>query len=341
MVYETATFLGQQINQWSKFLFSVFLFSISLILGFFLLVVSADRLVLGASSIAKNLGVSPLVIGLTIVGLGTSAPEIFVSTMAAIEGNQGIAMGNAIGSNIANLGLILGFTALIKAISVHSGVLKRELPILLGASFLVYLLALFGYHGKLSGTIMLVGAAAFTLWLIKSLSSTESEDILTAELTEELPQPIALNLAWTWFIIGLITLLLSSRLLIWSAVNIAQYFGLSDLIIGLTIIALGTSLPELAASITSVLKQEDDLAVGNVIGSNMYNLLIVYAIPGIISPGSLDPSLVSRDFPVMLGFTLVVFYFASGFLQSGKISRFEGGLLLSAYLLYGWLVLQN
>ncbi len=314
---------------------------ISLALGLLVLVFSADRFITGTASIARNMGISPLLIGLTIVGLGTSAPEILVSAIASLQGNSGLAIGNALGSNIANIGLILGCTALISPLTFCSGLLKRELPILALISVICFLLAFDGLSAS-DGVLMLSMLLVFIVWLIRIARQDQSqEDAFEQELEQELPKGMSNLKAWSFFALGLAGLLLSSRVLVWAAVNIAESFGVSDLVIGLTIVALGTSLPELAASITSVLKKEDDLAVGNVIGSNIYNLLAVYSLPGLLAPGPVAESVLTRDFPVMLALTLVLFILGFGFKHSGAINRLEGGCLVIAYCWYQWIVYQS
>ncbi len=310
---------------------------LALVFGLFVLVVAADKFIVGTVAIARKFGVSPLLIGLTIVGLGTSAPEILVSAIASLQGNSGLAVGNALGSNIANIGLILGFTALISPLAFKSDLLKKELPILMLVSIICYLMAFDGL-GVMDSLFMLFMLLSFLVWLIYSAKKDNQkkslDDPLEQELIADMPEDVSEKMAWFLFLAGLIGLLLSSRLLVWAAVNIAVSFGVSDLVIGLTIVALGTSLPELAASISSVLKNEDDLAVGNVIGSNMYNLLAVYSLPGLIAPGTVAESVVSRDFPVMLAMTGVLFILGYGFSKAGQINRWEGGALLLAYCGY-------
>ncbi|NOQ64105.1 MAG: calcium/sodium antiporter [Methyloprofundus sp.] len=309
--------------------------------GLVFLVFAADWFVDGTSAIARNFGVSPLLIGLTIVGLGTSAPEILVSFLASAQGNPGLAIGNAIGSNIANMGLVLGATALIAPLAFHSGLLRRELPILLLISIACYVAALNGLS-VLDGILMLLGLGLFLFWLIRTaMQERKKGDVLTQELESEVPDAMSTKKAWIYFAIGLIGLLVSSKILVWAAVNIAQSMGVSDLVIGLTIVALGTSLPELAASIGSVLKGEDDLAVGNVIGSNVYNLLAVYSLPALIAPGAVDATVISRDFPVLLAFTFSLFILGLGYSKAGRINRWEGGVLVSAYLAYQWVIYQS
>ena len=300
--------------------------------GLLVLVYSADKFVSGAASIARGMGVSTLLIGLTIVGLGTSAPEILVSMIASMSGNGGLAVGNALGSNIANVGLILGCTALIAPLTVHSGLLKRELPVLALISLMCYLLALDGM--SIGDSIwMIIVLVLFVLWLIQ-LAKRGRKDVLSQELEAEIPETLSSVRAWVYFVLGLAGLIISSRMLVWAAVNIAHAFGVSDLIIGLTIVAVGTSLPELAASIGSVMKKEYDLAVGNVIGSNIYNLLAVYSLPGFFSFHQFDETVLVRDFPVMLAFTAALFLLGFSFKKEGKITRWEGLLLLTGYFSY-------
>ncbi len=312
-----------------------------LLVGLIILVISADKFVGGTAAIARNFGVPPLLIGLTIVGLGTSAPEILVSAIACLQGNSGLAIGNALGSNIANIGLILGCTALISPLAFQSDLLKRELPVLAAISVICYLLAFDGLS-PVDGVVMVVMLVVFLVWLISSAKrNRQARDDFTLEVESEIPEEMESWKAWLFFALGLTGLLLSSRLLVYAAVNVAQIFGVSDLVIGLTIVALGTSLPELAASIASVLKKEDDLAVGNVIGSNIYNLLAVYSLPAFMAPGLLAQSVLQRDFPVMLGLTAVLFVFGMSPRGGGRINRIEGTVILITYLAYQWIVFQN
>lgn len=312
----------------------------ALLAGLIILVYAADRFVIGAASIARNMGVSPLLIGLTVVGLGTSAPEILVSVMASWQGNSGLAIGNALGSNIANIGLILGMTALIAPVAVHSKILKRELPILLVTSFICYLMSIDGLV-VIDGIIMLTSLLVFLWWLTHAALKERKGDIYSQEVEQDIPAEMPIQTAWIYFSVGLVGLLLSSRMLVWSAVNIAEFFGVSDLVIGLTIVALGTSLPELAASISSVLKKQEDLAIGNIIGSNMYNLLAVYSLPGIISPGLVAENVINRDFPVMLAFTGILFIIGYSATKAGSIKRWEGFALLSFFAVYQWMIYQS
>ncbi len=309
--------------------------------GFVLLVWGADRFVTGAAATARNLGVSPLIIGLTIVGFGTSAPEMLVSAMAAWAGNPGIAIGNALGSNITNVGLVLGVTALITPLAVRSETLRREFPILFAVMMLTLLLLGDGDLSRMDGLILLAGFGLMMYWLV-SLGMRERAcdpaqqacDPMQQEFADEIPADMSTGRALFWVGLGLAVLLLSSRLLVWGAVNIAHYYGVSDLIIGLTIVAIGTSLPELAASITGALKGEHDIAIGNVLGSNMFNLLAVLGLPGLIHPLATPADVMSRDFPVMFGFTVMLFGFAYGFRGQGRLNRLEGGILLAGFVAY-------
>ncbi len=313
----------------------------AIIAGFLLLVWGADRFITGAAALARNLGVSSMLIGLTIVGFGTSAPEILVSSMAALEGNPGLAIGNALGSNIANVGLILGATSLVIPLQVQSATLKREYPMLLAVYLVTVLLLLDGDLSRWDGAILLVGLGVMLYGMVRIGKSGRASDPLLQEYEAEIPQQMKTAIALFWFLVGLGVLLLGSRLLVLGAVDIATAFGVSDLVIGLTIVAIGTSLPELAASLAGALKQEPDIAIGNIIGSNMYNLLAVLAMPGLIAPGLFAPEVLSRDLPMMIGITLAMFVMSYGFGAPGRISRIEGALLMLAFLGYqGWLFLE-
>jgi len=318
---------------------SVMLYSnLAVLFGFALLVWGADRFVLGASALARNLGISPLIIGLTIVGFGTSAPELLVSAVAAWEGNPAMGIGNVLGSNITNIGLILGLTALIAPMTVHSVTLKREFPVLLLIMILVLLLMLDGELGQFDGGVLLLGTVLLIAWMVRLGLNDRNGDAMASEFSKEIPAQLPTSKAVMWLVLGGIILLVSSRMLVWGAVNIAEWFGVSDLIIGLTIVAIGTSLPELAASIVSALKGEHDIAIGNVLGSNMFNLLAVLAMPGLIQPSRLPADVLLRDFPVMFGLTIILLGISYGWRGAGRINRIEGGALLCAYLGYlGWL----
>jgi cation:H+ antiporter len=307
--------------------------SLAIFAGLVVLVWSADRFISGAAALANNLGVSPMLIGLTIVGFGTSAPEILVSAMASLDGNPGLAIGNAIGSNIANIGLILGVTALIIPLSVHSGVLKREYPLLLAVSLISLALMWDGTLDRSDGTILLILLIFILGWMIRS-AKMGAADPIASEFDAEIPHDTPTGKALFWLILGLIALLASSRLLVWGATNIATALGISDVVIGLTIVAIGTSLPELAATIASALKGEDDIAIGNVIGSNLYNILAVLSLPGLLAPGPFLPEILYRDLPAMLLMTIALFFMGYGIGKQGRITRLEGAVLLCAFLGY-------
>lgn len=302
--------------------------------GFILLIWSADRFICGAAATARNFDVPPLIIGLTIVGFGTSAPEIMVAGFAAFDGSPALAIGNAIGSNITNITLVLGTAALIAPLDVHSRIIKKELPILLGAMLLALALMRDMTLNRFDGFILLSLLFLLMWWMTRVSIRSPSDDILTGEIIDELPDPMPTSQALFWLVTGLVLLTVSSKILVWGAVNLAEAFGVSDLIIGLTIIAIGTSLPELAASVTGALKKEHDIVIGNVVGSNLFNTLGVLAVPGLISPARLANGLMERDIPVVFLLTLALFVMAYGFRGDGRINRLEGGLLLSAFIGY-------
>lgn len=305
-----------------------------IIIGFILLLWGADRFVTGASATARNLGLSPLIIGLTIVGFGTSAPEILISAMASWDNNTGLAIGNAIGSNIANIALVLGVTAIILPLNVKSEILRREYPILFAATMGTLALIADGELDRLDGFILLSGLVVMLYWVVSLAKRSRRSDPIQSEFEAEMPKKMTTSSAMGWFILGLVVLLIGSRLLVTGAVDIAQSIGVSDLVIGLTVVAVGTSLPELATSVMSALKKEHDIAIGNIIGSNMFNLLAVMSLPGIIQPGSVPDMVLSRDFPIMIGLTLALFAMAYGFRGPGRITRAEGGILLTCFIAY-------
>jgi cation:H+ antiporter len=306
--------------------------SLAVILGFVFLVWGADRFVHGAAATARNIGISPLIIGLTIVGLGTSAPEMLVSSMAAWQGNPALGIGNALGSNITNIGLVLGITALITPLAVKSEILRREYPLMFITMLVGLMLLLDREMNRLDGVILVIGLVIMILWMIR-LSLRRQHDPMEDEFDKEIPR-ISTPKALFWVALGLILLLGSSRLLVWGAVNIAVAMGISDLIIGLTIVAIGTSLPELAASVMSALRNEPDIAIGNVIGSNMFNLLAVLGLPGIIHPIVLEAEIINRDYFYMIGLSIALFVMAYGFRGEGRVNRIEGLILLIAYFVY-------
>lgn len=304
-----------------------------LIVGLILLVWSADRLVYGAAALAKNFGISPLVIGMTILAMGSSAPEMMVSATAALADKSDTAVGNVLGSNIANIALILGITALIKPLSVSSAVLRRELPLMLMVTLIAGAVLWDNYLSFYDGVILLVLFVVFILLMLKiSREDNNKDDVMLEEQESEIPDGVKNSSALIWLVIGLILLPYAAGILIDNAVYIAKEFGMSDLVIGLTIIAVGTSLPELAASLAGVLKGEDDMAVGNIIGSNVFNILAVMGLPGIIHPSLVNDLAMGRDFWVMLGLSLLLVPMALG--KSRSINRVEGLILFIAFIAY-------
>lgn len=309
---------------------------IAIIIGLAVLVWSADLFVDGAAGVARSLGVSTLLVGMIVVGFGTSAPEMSVAVLSSLQGNPGIALGNAYGSNIANIALILGTTALISPVVIRSQVLKKELPILLAVTVLAYVHLQDGQISRIEAIVELfVLIFVFTWMTLQSKKKTDQVDTLEADVAEEFTE-MTPSKAWAALIAGLVLLVVSSRTLVWGSVNVAQSFGVSDLIIGLTIIAIGTSLPELAASIAAARKGEHDLAVGNVVGSNLFNTLAVVGLAGAIQPMAVPEEVLSRDWILM--FALTVLLFVIGYPKKANseksISRIGGGVLLTIYIAY-------
>ena len=312
----------------------------AIIIGLVLLVCSADRFVEGAASTARYFGMPSLLIGMVIVGFGTSAPEMVVSAISSFQGNPGLSLGNAYGSNITNIALILGLTSAISPIAVHSLILRKELPILTAVTLLTAYLLWDSRLSRGDALILLVVFAGLMVWTI--LQGMKRADTLGDDVEKKMQtQVLPIKQATFWLIIGLLLLITSSRVLVWGAVKIAQGFGVSDLIIGLTIVAVGTSLPELASSIVAIRKNEHDLALGNVVGSNLFNTLAVVGIAGMIHPMSVSADVLSRDISVMAILTIILFVFGFGFRGAGRINRFEGAFLLASYACYTiYLVLE-
>ena len=317
---------------------------LALIAGLVLLVWSADRFIDGASATARHFGMSPLLVGMVIVGFGTSAPEMVVSVLAALDNSPGIALGNAYGSNITNIALILGVTALISPIAVQKQIVRTEMPMLLGVTALAAWQLWDGMLSLTDGIVLLVMLAAYMTWTIwQNLKGTEQ---LAAEYAEELDKttpPAPLYKSIFWLVLGLVLLVLSSRLLVWGAVTIAQGLGVSDLIIGLTVVAVGTSLPELASSIAAARKGEHEIALGNVIGSNMFNTLAVVGVAAVIHPLQVTPEILNRDIAIMATLTVLLLIFCIGQRTKhgqhvkwidGRIGRIKGGVFLACYIAY-------
>ena len=288
----------------------------AILAGFALLVWSADRFVLGASAVASIMGVSTLVVGILVVGIGTSAPEMLVSGIAAYEGKTGLSVGNALGSNITNIALVLGFSCLLIPLQVQSKIIKREIPLLLVIMIFGWFLLMDGELGFLDGALLFV---AFGLVIVRQLLEAKNSraDILEASFEDEIPKDMPLPTALFWLLLGFLVLVGSARLLVWGAVEVALAFGVSELIVGLT-----------------ARKGEHDIAIGNVIGSNIFNLVGVMALPGIIAPGIVDPDVMARDYPLMLGLTVLLFLFASEPVGKRVIGRWKGAVFLSIYIGY-------
>ncbi|TDO12551.1 cation:H+ antiporter [Halomonas ventosae] len=296
-----------------------------ILLGFIGLLWSAERFVGVAAATAWRAGMSTLLVGMTVVSLGTSAPEIVVSVMASLDGAPNLAIGNALGSNIANIALVLGITALAVPIPVRFSIVRRELPLLLGATGLAGYALANSHLDRLDGILLLV-LLAFSLWWLFRADSPDGESI------GEIPE-MPLSRALAWLVGTLAIMVASSRALVWGASELARGLGVSELVIGLTVVAIGTSLPELAACLASALKRHHDLAIGNVIGSNLFNMLTVLPVPALLAPGITDSAAAGRDYPVMLVLTL-----ALGALllwnRHGQLGRLPGALLVIAYAGY-------
>lgn len=319
---------------------TMLLYVSSFVIGLIVLVWSADKFVDGASEIAKYYEMSPLLIGMVIIGFGTSAPELVVSTLASLQGNSGIALGNAYGSNITNIALILGLTSILMPISVNSQVLRKELPILT-----LVTLASIGliYDFDLSRSDSIILLATFSLLMAWTIYQglRNGKDSFAKEMENELKEikKKSIKKSYLYLVVGLALLIISSRLLVYGAVGMATALGIPDIIIGLSVVAVGTSLPELAASIIAARKGESDIALGNVLGSNLFNTLGVVGVAGIIHPLSFEKEIIFRDVSVMLLLTISLFIFCYGFRGKARINRIEGSILLTSYVGYmGYLI---
>ncbi len=312
------------------------------IAGLVLLVWGADRFVHGAAAGARNLGIAPLMIGLTVVAFATSAPEILVSIDASLRGQPGLAYGNAIGSNIVNIGLVLGCVSIIRPIQLRSATLRREMPALLAVSLLTVSLFLDSYLSRIDGLVMLTGLVIVMIWLARLGMRSAPSDPIKKDFEAEIPTNVSMRMAITWLLIGLGTLLVGAHLLVDGSINIAHALGVSEVVIGILLVALGTSLPELAVSMVSALKGEYGLAIGNIVGSNIFNLLAVIGVAATIAPSPMAPSVLSLHIFVMVAFTLVLFAMTYDYDGKSELSRIEGAALLIAFIAYdSYVVLQN
>ena len=311
---------------------------VAIIVGLAVLVWSADKFVDGAVGVAEFCGMSTLLIGMVVVGFGTSAPELTVSVISASQGNPELALGNAYGSNIANIALILGATALISPILMQRSVLRGDLPILLAVSVLSIILVWDGSVARWNGILLLIVFTAAMAYSIRrelkkvklEKSESPSDNADTAE-----PKKVSLGKSVFWLVLGLVLLVVSSRALVWGAVEIARTLGVSDLLIGLTIVAIGTSLPELASSIAAARKGENDLALGNIIGSNLFNTLAVVGLAAIVSPmDAIEKAVAYRDMPLMIALTVALIVLGFRRKGDGRLNRIAGAILLAVYVGY-------
>jgi cation:H+ antiporter len=315
---------------------------LEVVAGLLILIWGADRFVHGAAATARNLGVTPLLIGLTVVAFATSAPEVLVSIVASLRGQPDLAIGNALGSNTANIGLVLGAIAMFRPIELTSATLRREMPALLAVTLLTVSLFLDSFLSRIDGLVLLTGLVIVMVWLTRlGLRSSES-DPLRSDYEAEIPSQVTMRAALIWLAIGLVALLVGADLLVDGSIDIARRFGVPEVVIGITLVAIATSLPELAVSLVSAVKGEYGLAIGNIVGSNIFNLLGVIGVASVIHPSALPPSVLSLHIFVMVAFTLVLFAMTYEYDGRGRINRFEGLCLFSAFIAYlAYVVVQN
>jgi len=312
------------------------------IAGLSLLVWGADRFVHGAAATARNLGIAPLLIGLTVVAFATSAPEILVSIVAATQKQPGLAIGNALGSNIVNIGLVLGITALVRPIRLESATLRREMPALLAVTLLTVSLFLDAYLSRIDGIVLLTGLVIVMFWLARLGLASAANDPIRRDYEAEIPTDVSMTMSVVWLIVGLGTLLFGAELLVSGAIGVATELGVSEVVIGILVVALGTSLPELAVSLASALKGEYGLAIGNIVGSNIFNLLAVIGVAATIEPAAVAPSVLSLHVFVMVAFTLVLFAMSYNSDGKAELTRLEGLALLVAFVAYdSYVIAQN
>ena len=309
--------------------------------GLVLLIWGADRFVYGAAASARNMGIAPLLIGLTVVAFATSAPEILVSVVASLQGQPGLAFGNAIGSNIVNIGLVLGLTAVVRPIPLESATLRREMPALLAVSLLTVSLFLDTRLTRPDGIVMLTGLAIVMIWFVRLGIRSAANDPIKMDYEAEIPDDVSNKMAILWLIVGLGTLLVGAEWLVNGATSVATSIGVSDVVIGITIVAFGTSVPELAVSLVSALRGEYGLAIGNIVGSNIFNLLAVIGVAATIQPSTVAPSVLSIHIFVMVAFTLVLFAMTYDYDGKAMLSRLEGIALLAAYAAYLYYVVAR
>ncbi|MBT8091239.1 MAG: calcium/sodium antiporter [Gammaproteobacteria bacterium] len=312
------------------------------IAGLSLLVWGADRFVHGAAAAARNLGIAPLLIGLTVVAFATSAPEILVSIVAATQHQPGLAIGNALGSNIVNIGLVLGVTAMVRPIKLESATLRREMPALLAVTLLTVSLFLDARLSRVDGIVLLTGLVIVMFWLARLGLISAANDPIKRDYEAEIPTDVSMTMAIVWLIVGLGTLLIGAELLVRGAIGVAEGLGVSEVVIGILVVALGTSLPELAVSLASALKGEYGLAIGNIVGSNIFNLLAVIGAAATIQPAVLAPTVLSLHVFVMVAFTLVLFAMSYDSDGKAQLSRLEGLALFVAFIAYdSYVIVQN
>jgi len=309
---------------------------IALVSGFVLLIWSADEFTNNGAKIANIFKISPLIIGLLIFGFGTSAPEMLVSGLAAYEGHPELSIGNAFGSNIFNIALVLGITTIILPIKVKQDILKKEWLYLMASTLVAGILIWDGHLSIADGLILLGLLAVFLIYtFVASKTGDHQEfDNLGIEVKQDQVKKV-----WLMLTISFVVLLVSAKLVVWGGTELAALFGVSDLLIGLTVVALGTSLPELAVSISSALKKQHEMVVGNIIGSNLFNTVGVLAIPSLILPFDVPMEVINRDYPFMIGLTILLFVFSYKFKKEGIISRLEGVLLLVVLAIYLYILI--
>ncbi len=296
-----------------------------ILIGFAGLFFGGNELVKGASRLAASLGVAKVIIGLTVVAFGTSMPELLVSLQAALGGSSDIAIGNVVGSNIANIGLILGIGGLIALIPIQRGLLVRDIPIMIGVSILVFLMALDGIISQVDGLILVVGLIAFNVGMV-AISLRQRNANGNGEPDQQINRLVEVGR----FVVGLVVLLVGANLLVSGAVAIARELNVSELVIGITLVAIGTSLPELVTSIVAALKKHEELLMGNVVGSNIFNILGILGITALVRPIPVSTSLTTIDLPIMLGFAVVIVLFAA----LGRLPRWGAAILLAGYVAF-------